>query len=70
MEYEGIVCYCISFDQNGSIQSFFIPGETESFLFHSLFDELFKKIPKWEPGEINGVKVKTLVCMPFIFKLF
>lgn len=69
MEYEGIVCVCITFDQNGLIPSLFIPGETESLLFHSLFDELFKKIPKWEAGEINGIKVKTLVCFPFIVKM-
>lgn len=69
MEYEGIICVCITFDRDGLIRSYYVPGEAESFLFHPLFEELFNKFPKWEPGVINGIKVKTMICLPFIIQL-
>jgi len=66
MEYIGIVCVTFNVDAQGNLSKITILGETENKLFYETFHQLFLKMPRWEPGSIKGVKVKTLISIPFI----
>ena len=65
-DYSGIVTLCLVIDANGEIINSYIPGSVEQALFRRVFNDLIQKMPKWIPGKIRDVKVKTLVCLPFV----
>jgi hypothetical protein len=65
-DYQGTICLYYTIDTNGEVNSINVAGQTEDFLFGENLRNLCKKMPKWFPGKIKGVNVKTVVSIPFI----
>jgi periplasmic protein TonB len=57
-DYMGIVYIAFIVERDGSIQNIRVLGESEVTLFSDSVKEVFGKMPKWEAGRINGMKVK------------
>ncbi|GEM_PF-4405778 len=68
MEYEGILCVCFTLSRFGEVIDYYIPGETETYLFTPIINNLVKKFPKWSAGEIDGIAVKSIICIPFFIR--
>jgi len=70
LEYEGILCICLTIDRDGEIIDFYIPGDIEPRLFNSTIKKIIEKSPKLTPGEIRGINVKSIICIPIFIKLY
>jgi periplasmic protein TonB len=68
-DYMGIVYIAFIVERDGSIQNIKVLGESEATLFTESVIEVFGKMPKWEAGRINGMKVKSRVCLPIRYRL-
>lgn len=68
-DYIGVICVSFIIDRNGIIQKVDVKGDPESSLFSDSFKELFEAMPKWKPGMIKKIKVKTRICLPFRYAL-
>jgi protein TonB len=66
IEGKVIVRFCVDYD--GSIKDSTIISNTPEILNQSVL-KCLKKIPKWNPGKIDGEPIRVYFTLPFEFKL-
>jgi hypothetical protein len=69
IDFSGYVYFSFVIDKEGNLKYFELLGTDPMGVFSKNFGIIFNKMPKWKPGEINGVKVNTLICYPYLFVL-
>jgi len=68
-DYEGTVNITFIVDRDGSVKDIKVIGEPEATLFSDCVKNVFGKMPKWKAGSMNGMKVKSRVCLPYVYRL-
>jgi hypothetical protein len=66
IDYEGFLYLCIVIGLDGKIESVNIPEGNEPLFMNKGLKMIAYKMPTWSPGRIKGIKVKTLMCLPFV----
>ena len=66
LEGKVIVRFCVDYD--GSIMDATVISNTPDILNQSVLNCL-KKIPKWNPGQIDGEPIRVYYTIPLVFKL-